>query len=146
MASSFVLKVIIPIGGLIYVENFFLRTIFESIYTSSSIIPFIPKAFAGVIVVNIVGSSILLITLGLKVGLSRSKFKEKALKDGDTDAEARYSYPKMYAEGFSENAKKFNCIQRGINALYKDYNNLIIHIIKVISMHWKVILNLSLYH
>ena len=52
------------------------------------------------------------IVLGFSVGGARSKFVEKASKDGDTDAESRFSYPKMYAEGFSDHARSFNCVQR----------------------------------
>ena len=45
----------------------------------------------------------------------------QALKDGDADAEARFSYPKMYAEGFSEHATSFNCIQRGHQQALESY-------------------------
>ena len=45
----------------------------------------------------------------------------QALKDGDTDAEARFSYPKMYAEGFSEHATSFNCVQRGHQQALESY-------------------------
>jgi len=33
---------------------------------------------------------------------------EAAKKKGDKDAESRYSLPKLYAEGFSQEAKEFN--------------------------------------
>jgi hypothetical protein len=42
-----------------------------------------------------------LIGLGSAVDKARSAAIEKAAKDGDKDAEARCSYPKIYAEGFS---------------------------------------------
>merc|ERR1719369_1166068 len=67
----------------------------------------------GMVVVNAVASSFVVFFLGMKVGMGRSKFIEQAKKDGDDKAEERYSYPKMYAEGFDENAKRFNCLQRG---------------------------------
>ena len=72
----------------------------------------LPKAFGLVCLINVVGSGLFTVVLGFKVGSARSKFVDKAQKDGDEDAEARFSYPKMYAEGFSEHARNFNCVQR----------------------------------
>ena len=37
------------------------------------------------------------------------KYIEKAKAAGDKDAEARFSLPKLYAEGFSQEALEFNC-------------------------------------
>jgi glutathione S-transferase len=45
----------------------------------------------------------------------------QAIKDGDKDAEARYSYPKMYAEGFDEHSTAFNCVQRSHQQALETY-------------------------
>merc|ERR1712216_756705 len=72
----------------------------------------VPRLY-GVVVLNAVASSFVLVVLGMKVGMSRQKFVEKAKKDGDELAEERFMYPKMYAEGFGKLAKDFNRLQRG---------------------------------
>ena len=45
----------------------------------------------------------------------------QALKDGEDNAEARYSLPNLYVEGCTENAKRFNCIQRGHQHALESY-------------------------
>eukprot|EP01060_Flectonema_neradi_P031345 TRINITY_DN4735_c0_g1_i1.p1 TRINITY_DN4735_c0_g1~~TRINITY_DN4735_c0_g1_i1.p1 ORF type:complete len:198 (+),score=48.08 TRINITY_DN4735_c0_g1_i1:57-596(+) len=67
----------------------------------------LPKAFAAVILVNVIGSVFLLLSLGMKVGAARTKYGVKL--------------PKMYAEGTDENATKFNCIQRGHQQALETY-------------------------
>jgi len=47
--------------------------------------------------------------------------KKQQKKKGDADAEARFSYPKLYAEGFSAEAKAFNCVQRGHQQALETY-------------------------
>jgi len=101
----------------------------------------------GVILVNGVTSSFVVIGLGFMVGKvghscslalaekttaaqlktrqARGACREKALKDGDADAEARFSYPKLYAEGFSEEAKNFNCVQRGHQQALETYTQFV---------------------
>ena len=59
------------------------------------------------------GSMFTLITLGMGVGWAREKYAETARKNDDADAEDRFSYPTLYAEGPSIEAKAFNCVQRG---------------------------------
>ena len=59
--------------------------------------------------------------LGFKVSAARKLIKDKAEKNGDLDAEGRYSYPKMYAEGFSNEAKEFNCVQRSHQQALETY-------------------------
>ena len=71
------------------------------------------KLFGAVIAVNVVGSTFTLITLGMSVGSARKKYAEIARKKDDADAEDRFSYPTLYAEGPSIEAKAFNCVQRG---------------------------------
>lgn len=116
-----VAKIIAPAVGLLAGEHFYIRPTFAPIYGSSSLLPFLPRAYGGVLLVNVVGSSLALIVLGGKVGAARKQFIEKAKKDGDNEAEARFSYPKLYAEGFSELAKKFNCVQRGHQQALETY-------------------------
>ena len=72
----------------------------------------ISKLYGGVILINCVGSFFLLFYLGLLVSQARTKYRAKAEKAGDDRADDRFSYPKLYAEGFSEEAKHFNCVQR----------------------------------
>lgn len=124
--GAFILKTIVPIGGLLYVEQVFLRDRLANLYGASSSFPFLPKAFAFVVAVNLIASGFLLVDLGFKVGNARNTFKEKALKDGDKDAEARYSYPKMQAEGFDEHSKQFNCVQRGHQQALETYTQFIV--------------------
>ena len=69
----------------------------------------ISKLYGGVILINCVGSFFLLFYLGLLVSQARTKYRAKAEKAGDDRADDRFSYPKLYAEGFSEEAKHFNC-------------------------------------
>eukprot|EP00286_Rhodomonas_abbreviata_P013225 CAMPEP_0181340868 /NCGR_PEP_ID=MMETSP1101-20121128/30083_1 /TAXON_ID=46948 /ORGANISM="Rhodomonas abbreviata, Strain Caron Lab Isolate" /LENGTH=195 /DNA_ID=CAMNT_0023452061 /DNA_START=61 /DNA_END=648 /DNA_ORIENTATION=- len=120
--TSFILKTVVPIGLILAAENFFLRDKFPQIYEASNTLAMLPKAFGGVLLVNVVGSAIIMLVLGFGVGAARSTFREKALKDGDKEAEARYSYPKMYAEGFTEHAKMFNCVQRGHQHAMETYS------------------------
>eukprot|EP00193_Tetraselmis_chui_P017082 CAMPEP_0177774628 /NCGR_PEP_ID=MMETSP0491_2-20121128/13628_1 /TAXON_ID=63592 /ORGANISM="Tetraselmis chuii, Strain PLY429" /LENGTH=176 /DNA_ID=CAMNT_0019293059 /DNA_START=95 /DNA_END=625 /DNA_ORIENTATION=- len=67
----------------------------------------VPALYPAVLLVNVVGSSFLMFNLGMSVGMSRSKYGVK--------------YPKMYAEGDSEEAVKFNCIQRGHQQALETY-------------------------
>mmetsp|Transcript_541 Transcript_541/g.1000 ORF Transcript_541/g.1000 Transcript_541/m.1000 type:complete len:187 (-) Transcript_541:36-596(-) len=81
----------------------------------------VPRLFGGVIIVNVVVTTFVLIGLGFKVGGARSRLIEKAKKSGDEHAEARFSYPKIYAEGFSAEANEFNCVQRGHQHALESY-------------------------
>jgi glutathione S-transferase len=74
-----------------------------------------------VILVNIVGSSFLIIILGFKAAGARKDCILKAEKDGDEHAAERFSYPKLYAEGFSAQARVFNCIQRSHQQALETY-------------------------
>lgn len=83
----------------------------------------LPKAYGGVIAVNLVASTFTLISLGMRVGQARKKLTEQAKKDGDEHADERFGLPKMQAEGFSDLAKKFNCIQRGHQQALETYGS-----------------------
>ena len=59
----------------------------------------VPATYGAVILANVVGSSFTLLSLGMKVGQARKSIPNAP------------QYPAMYAEGDSEDAKKFNCVQ-----------------------------------
>jgi glutathione S-transferase len=106
-------------------ESKYAKDIFPAFYNPSSVLPFLPRGYAAVLLVNVVGSGLVMATLGVRVGQARTAFKEKALKNGDKDAEDRFSYPKLYAEGFSREAKDFNCIQRGHQQAIETYTQFV---------------------
>jgi glutathione S-transferase len=122
----FILKAIVPIVLAIYVEDVFFKSHFNLWYEPSTIASFLPKSYGIVIFMNIIVSTFLLQVLGVKVGAARTKYAEKAKKDGDADAETRFSLPKMYAEGFSQHAKEFNCIQRGHQQALETYTQFVV--------------------
>jgi len=105
--------VAVVIGGLIAGEQYLVSNVpaFEFLKETASL-P-IPRLYGLVLLVNIIGMSFLMTGLSFKVGSARKAAITKAKKNGDQFAEARFSYPKMYAEGFSVEARVFNCIQRG---------------------------------
>jgi glutathione S-transferase len=126
MALKFILANGLPLVGAIAGEEYFVRSALPILYNPSSLVPFLPRAYSGVLFVNVVSSTFAMFTLGGKVGAARKEFTEKARKDGDTDAEARFSYPKMYAEGFSQHAKLFNCVQRGHQHALESYTSFVL--------------------
>jgi len=119
MATSLILTTILPVLGTVLAEHFVLQEKFSPFYATSKFL--VPKGFAAVVFVNVVLTSVTLVVLGFKVASARTTIKAKALKDGDKDAEARYSYPKLYAEGFDVHAKNFNCVQRGHQQALETY-------------------------
>merc|ERR1712154_389314 len=64
----------------------------------------LPRLY-GMVLANTVAGAFVMFFLGLKVGMCRKDFQEKAKKEGDENAEERYGSPKMYAEGFDKLAK-----------------------------------------
>lgn len=90
----------------------------------------INKLYGGVILINCVGSFFLMFFLGVRAGRARARFRAKAEKSGDDFSAVRFAsarrralppfraragrppprYPKLYAEGFSEEATHFNCV------------------------------------
>lgn len=120
-----ILKMTLPgILGL-YAESNYAKASLPNFYSASSILSFAPRGYGAVLLVNVAASSIVLQILGGKVGAARKRFKEKALKNGDADAEERFSYPKLYAEGFSKEAKDFNCVQRGHQQALETYSQFV---------------------
>mmetsp|Transcript_12497 Transcript_12497/g.12121 ORF Transcript_12497/g.12121 Transcript_12497/m.12121 type:complete len:196 (+) Transcript_12497:123-710(+) len=113
MALNFVMQNVLPIAGALSFESYILRTKFPSLYFSSESFSLLPRGYSAVILCNVVGSTIVVISLGFKVGKARSSMREKAKLKGDAEAEARFSYPKTYAEGFTDESYEFNCVQRG---------------------------------
>lgn len=63
---------------------------------------------------------------GTKVGAARRKYMELAKKDGEKDAEMRYSYPNLYVDGDSKHARAFNAIQRSHQHIFETYPSAIV--------------------
>lgn len=127
MSTAFVLNALIPIIGSIAGEELFLRNFLPRLYEGkSNQVSFLSKAYAGVIFVNCIGSGLMIVILGFKVASARAKYIIEATKEGDKDAEARFSYPKMYAEGFSNSAKMFNCVQRAHQQALETYPQFVV--------------------
>jgi hypothetical protein len=58
---------------------------------------------------------------GMSVGGARTKYMEKAKKDGEKDVEERYGLPNLYAQGTSHNVRAFNCIQRSHQHIFETF-------------------------
>jgi len=86
----------------------------------------VSASYGLVILVNVVASSFMMMYLSFIPGGARRKFMEAAKKKGDRDAEARFSLPKLYAEGFSQEAKEFNCHQRAHQQALETYTNFVV--------------------
>ena len=86
----------------------------------------VSTAYGGVILINVVASSFMMLYLSFIPGGARKKYMEAAKKKGDRDAEARFSLPKLYAEGFSQEAKEFNCCQRAHQQALETYANFVV--------------------
>eukprot|EP00299_Pterocystis_sp_00344_P017747 c8894_g1_i1.p1 GENE.c8894_g1_i1~~c8894_g1_i1.p1 ORF type:complete len:205 (-),score=50.11 c8894_g1_i1:27-641(-) len=119
LAKSGLISAVALIG-----EKFLLSKI-GSVFITESVSLQIPRLYSAVIAVNVVASSFVLVTLAFRVGSARKQFIEEAKKKDDREAEARYSYPKLYAEGFSEESKRFNCIQRGHQQALETYTTFV---------------------
>ena len=119
--SKFLIPLSLLVGALV-AEDFYIKNEYPNLYETSGTMPLsCPRAFGLVILVNIVISALVVISIGFGVGAARSKFKERALKEGDKDAEKRFSLPKMQAEGFSTTAEDFNNVQRGHQHILESY-------------------------
>lgn len=91
MAST-ILKMSVPVATGLALEQFVLRSQFPLLYQSNWLTT---KAYSGVVLVNVIGSSIIVLILGFKVSAARRIYKEEAIIKGDKDAEDRFSYPKV---------------------------------------------------
>lgn len=67
----------------------------------------VPKPYGLVLLVNLVGSSFVLVMLAMKVTVARKKYK--------------VHYPAMYATGEDDGARMFNCVQRGHQQALETY-------------------------
>jgi len=67
----------------------------------------VPKPYGLVLLVNLIGSSFVLMMLAMKVTVARKKYK--------------VHYPAMYATGEDDNARMFNCVQRGHQQALETY-------------------------
>lgn len=94
-------------GGLCWAERVLLAPALPALFAASPLVPIVSKLYGAVILVNGVGSSIMLMWLSFLPGAARKVFAEKAKKAGDPNAEERFSLPKLYAEGFTTEAKEF---------------------------------------
>eukprot|EP00298_Acanthocystis_sp_HF-20_P026614 c4408_g1_i1.p1 GENE.c4408_g1_i1~~c4408_g1_i1.p1 ORF type:complete len:197 (-),score=73.86 c4408_g1_i1:46-636(-) len=121
MAAGMIAKFFPPLAGLCYGENYLTKNYLSGTKAGESVSLQVPRLYGLVLAVNVIGGSFVLVALGTKVGMARRKYLEAAKKKGDADAEARFSYPKLYAEGFSEEAKLFNCVQRGHQQALETY-------------------------
>jgi len=86
----------------------------------------VSASYGLVILVNVVASSFMMMYLSFIPGGARKKYMEAAKKKGDREAEARYSLPKLYAEGFTQEAKEFNCHQRAHQQALETYTNFVV--------------------
>jgi len=120
-------KIITHLGiciGLLFAEDLVFRSHAKLTpwYANSTKFGFAaPKLYGATIFINVVVSAFVLMMLGGKVGSARKRFAEEAKKDGDKDAELMFALPKMQAEGYSERAKLFNCVQRGHQQALESY-------------------------
>jgi len=116
-------KIGLAVGAmaLLGLENMVFTKAFPKLYEKSDLIPFVPKGFGLVLISNLLLSVSTLIFLARRVVAARHEFKEKAKKEGGDVSELEFEYPKLYAEGNSELARKFNAIQRGHQQALESY-------------------------
>ena len=86
----------------------------------------VTKLYGAVVIVNVVASSCMMFYLSFIPGTARKRFAEKAKKNGDEHADERFALPKLYAEGFSQEAKEFNCHQRAHQQALETYTNFVV--------------------
>mmetsp|Transcript_12757 Transcript_12757/g.24750 ORF Transcript_12757/g.24750 Transcript_12757/m.24750 type:complete len:185 (-) Transcript_12757:177-731(-) len=101
MAAALFVKRGLPISALMIAETYALANFQELLpapVQGSSVFA-IPKLYGLVALFNVVGTTFTLLKLSMKVGEARKKYDIKA--------------PTMYAEGTSDEATQFNCVQRG---------------------------------
>jgi glutathione S-transferase len=119
------LLLFVPFAAVFYLEEAgLIKEKLPQLYGASGI-DGLSKTFGLVILVNIILSGLFLVVLGAKVGKARGTYRDKAIKDGEKDAEARYSYPNLYVDGNTKNSKLFNCVQRGHQQALETYTQFI---------------------
>eukprot|EP01065_Artemidia_motanka_P047481 TRINITY_DN7455_c0_g1_i1.p1 TRINITY_DN7455_c0_g1~~TRINITY_DN7455_c0_g1_i1.p1 ORF type:complete len:180 (+),score=69.77 TRINITY_DN7455_c0_g1_i1:83-622(+) len=96
-------------GGavLCVLEEKVVKATFPQLYEKSLL--GLPKLYGLSVIVNVVASTWVLLMLGMKVGAARRKFS--------------IDLPKMQAEGDSDLARKFNCVQRGHQQALETYTS-----------------------
>jgi len=126
--SDYLVKIGGVIGGcagLAYLETVLTERFLSGTVASQETALAVPRLY-GMVVLNSAATAFMMFALGMKVGRARKNFTDKATKDGDADAEARFSYPKMYAEGFGKLAHEFNCVQRGHQQALETYPQMLV--------------------
>ena len=88
MSAAMFLKLFSPGLILPIIEQYGLRSHFPQLYASSSSLP-VEKALGAVILVNISWTTMVMLSLGMKVSQARTKCKEIAKKEDDKEAEER---------------------------------------------------------
>ena len=86
----------------------------------------VTKLYGAVICVNVVASSCMMLYLSFIPGSARKRYAEQAKKSGDEFADERFAPPKLYAEGFSQEAKEFNCHQRAHQHALETYTQYVV--------------------
>jgi len=112
--------------GLLAFEHWGMKNRLPKLYEHSTYFAEVPKAFSLVLLFNVVASVLTIKYLGMEVTKARIAFTEKAKKDGGDSDPTNFSYPRLYAEGNSECARKFNAIQRGHQAALETYSQFLV--------------------
>ena len=123
--ASFVIQVVTPIVGSLAFEQFYLRINAEQLY--ETILTF-PRAFSGVIAVNLIGSSLLLLKLKRDVSKAHKidMWLEIKAKDDDPSDNEHYAYPKDYAEGFYVDETQVKCLENCYKRVLETYPQFLI--------------------
>jgi len=105
------LPVIISGVALAFADRYYFPTMpmVKDLGLDKSVAIGVPPLYGLVILSNVVGSSFALVYLGFKVGAARTKYNVKL--------------PHMYAAGDSEDARKFNAVQRGHQQALETYTS-----------------------
>jgi glutathione S-transferase len=106
--------------GTVSFEHYMLTRWFPSLYLKSTNWQDYPKAY-GFVIFSFVLTVFTLSYLANKVRVARLFYQDKVKKDGADGEVANFSYPRLYAEGNSDDALRFNCIQRGHQQALETY-------------------------
>ena len=108
--SMFFLKSLAFAAGGTYVEKKYLPSLIPAFFEKSPITG-MSHGF-GLCIGSLLLYNSWLFFYGMSIGGKRSKFMERARKDGEKDVDARYSSPNLYVSGGTKHANAFNCAQR----------------------------------